>query len=144
MSRQIFCFEMWWTPAKMLLLADVNEYSFANAGIYLHQSLCHGDIEPTWPSVNITAIFDAPTPCCDVNYPCRLLPSVNIAQTGQGLTGFQDWLPIRGQLRFWDHMAQKTGLQDGGNWTEKCTHKMTILAQFMTLYSETCLQRPPL
>ena len=28
---KIFCIKMYWTPAKMLLLADVDEYSFANA-----------------------------------------------------------------------------------------------------------------
>ena len=30
--------------------------------------LCHGDIVP---SVNISAIFDTPTPCCGINYLCR-------------------------------------------------------------------------
>ena len=29
---KILCIKMYWTPAKMLLLADVGEYSFANAG----------------------------------------------------------------------------------------------------------------
>ena len=29
-----FLYEMNWTPVKMLLLADVDEYSFANAAIY--------------------------------------------------------------------------------------------------------------
>ena len=30
-SRQFFHIQMYWTPAKILLLADVDEYSFANA-----------------------------------------------------------------------------------------------------------------
>ena len=40
------------------------------------QLLYHGDIAP---SVNSAAIFDAPTPCCGVNYRCRAMPSVNVA-----------------------------------------------------------------
>ena len=32
MSRQIFIIRAYWTPAKMLLSADVDEYSFTNAG----------------------------------------------------------------------------------------------------------------
>ena len=40
------------------------------------QLLYHGDIAP---SVNSAAIFDAPTPCCGVNYRCRAAPSVNVA-----------------------------------------------------------------
>ena len=30
---KMFCIKMYWTPAQMLLLADVDEYSFANAVI---------------------------------------------------------------------------------------------------------------
>ena len=37
------------------------------------QLLYHGDIAPC---VNSAAIFDAPTPCCGVNYRCRAAPSV--------------------------------------------------------------------
>ena len=40
------------------------------------QLFYHGDITP---SVSSAAIFDAPTPCCGVNYRCRATPSVNVA-----------------------------------------------------------------
>ena len=29
---------MYWKPAKILLLADIDEYGFANAGYGLHQN----------------------------------------------------------------------------------------------------------
>ena len=52
------------------------------------QLLYHGDITP---SVNGAAIFDAPTPCCGVNYRCRAVPSVNVAliNSRQPACGFQ-------------------------------------------------------
>ena len=32
-EAKFFCIKIYWTPAKMLLLADVDEYSFPNAGM---------------------------------------------------------------------------------------------------------------
>ena len=32
--------------------------------------------------------------------------------------------------------SRKTVLHDGGGWTRKSTHQMTILTQFMTLYTK--------
>ena len=40
------------------------------------QLLYNSDIAP---SVNSAAIFDAPTPCCGINYRCRATPSVSVA-----------------------------------------------------------------
>ena len=40
---KIFCVKIYWTQAKMLLLADVDEYSFENAGICIIDILTYSE-----------------------------------------------------------------------------------------------------
>ena len=42
-----------------------------------------------WPSVNSSAIFDAPTQCCGINYHCHVPPCVNHNGTYVTLTPSQ-------------------------------------------------------
>ena len=60
MSKQFFCIKMYWTSAKMLLLADV--YSFANA-VFNNNTCFYNEARLTLPPQwglskhSVTAIF---------------------------------------------------------------------------------------
>ena len=55
---------------------------------------------------------------------CRVDDScLTCLPTGRGQTGCREQPRIRGQLGFLVHVGLKTGLQDGGDWMWKFTHK---------------------
>ena len=55
--------------------------------------------------------------------------------SGRGPTGLRARLRDRGRLENRSHVVRKTGSQSGGDRTRIFTHKMIILAYFMTWYN---------
>ena len=52
----------------IIIIIIIIRWSLVSPEKFPQQMLCHDNIAP---DVNIWAIFDAPTPCCGVNYCCR-------------------------------------------------------------------------